>query len=97
MVLLSLTFVNSELKGKGCTTLNTEGDELSERLKPYEVGQTVTCFVTKVGVREPSCVMAGKVEKTANTVLMVLVSGSSVNAVPGHPNLTPLLWGRGRE
>ncbi|XP_006273719.2 protein RRP5 homolog [Alligator mississippiensis] len=40
----------SELKGKGCTTLNTEGDELSERLKPYEVGQTVTCFVTKYNV-----------------------------------------------
>uniref|UniRef100_A0A7M4F194 Protein RRP5 homolog n=2 Tax=Crocodylus porosus TaxID=8502 RepID=A0A7M4F194_CROPO len=50
MVLLSLSFVNSVLKGKGCTILNTEGDELSKGLKAYKVGQTVTCFIKKYNV-----------------------------------------------
>uniref|UniRef100_A0A8C3T665 Protein RRP5 homolog n=1 Tax=Chelydra serpentina TaxID=8475 RepID=A0A8C3T665_CHESE len=37
----------SDLKGDGSTALSPEGDNPSERLRPYKAGQTVTCFVKK--------------------------------------------------
>ncbi|CAM4595886.1 protein RRP5 homolog isoform X2 [Caretta caretta] len=37
----------SDLKGDGGTALSPEGDNPSERLRPYKAGQTVTCFVKK--------------------------------------------------
>uniref|UniRef100_A0A8C8RBW1 Programmed cell death 11 n=1 Tax=Pelusios castaneus TaxID=367368 RepID=A0A8C8RBW1_9SAUR len=37
----------SVLKGEGSQALNLEGDNPSERLRPYKAGQTVTCFVKK--------------------------------------------------
>uniref|UniRef100_A0A8C3T254 Protein RRP5 homolog n=1 Tax=Chelydra serpentina TaxID=8475 RepID=A0A8C3T254_CHESE len=46
-LLLSLPSVNSDLKGDGSTALSPEGDNPSERLRPYKAGQTVTCFVKK--------------------------------------------------
>ncbi|CAM2117852.1 unnamed protein product [Caretta caretta] len=37
----------SDLKGDGGTALSPEGENPSERLRPYKAGQTVTCFVKK--------------------------------------------------
>ena len=47
--------VNSELAKDGRTALNTHSVSPSEKIKQYQAGQTVTCFLKKVSSAASAC------------------------------------------